>query len=166
MYCISDPPRPHDGSSCNGRPVLHLQQRERAGGEREREPKGSSGAGQPPAADIHADAAAWWWEVSWWMGTYRLWSKVRALHIIMQCFGDSSHFKLIVWCRFRKLRGCSHRMSFCVKKCKTQVSEMKGTGSWIAFFKARTYSGMQKLFCKQFLNCVIIFYFLVIFITI
>lgn len=58
MYCISGPPRPHDGPSSNGRPVLHLQQRERAGGEREGEPKRSSGAGQPPAADIHAAAAA------------------------------------------------------------------------------------------------------------
>lgn len=30
MYCISDPPRPHDGTSSNRRPVLHLQQREGA----------------------------------------------------------------------------------------------------------------------------------------
>lgn len=58
MHCISGPPRPHDGPSSNRRPVLHLQQRERAGGEREGEPKRSSGAGQPPAADIHAAAAA------------------------------------------------------------------------------------------------------------
>lgn len=79
MYCISASPRPHDGPSSNRRPVLHLQQRKRAWGEREGEPKGSSGAGQPPAADVHAAAAPWWWEVSRWMGTYRLWPKVRAL---------------------------------------------------------------------------------------
>lgn len=84
--------RPHDGATCYWGPVFYLQQRERAWGEREREPERSTGTGQPPSPDIHAASAARWWEVPWRLGTHWLWPQVNRACLFTMIFSNAYAF--------------------------------------------------------------------------